>query len=409
MTCVLSAVECLTPLGLSLDDSWDNLVKGRSGVGPLSRFSPEGQRLRGVPEIIAAAQLPVTFDALWDLGPKTGKWLEPGYLATALVIHRLMAQIEAAGGSLVDSPTAIIGATALGGQASLAEVARSGRPEARLILNQCQNVAGATVVSRWGLRGPSFSIEAACASSLQAILVAAALIEARAVPAALIYAHEFPVHSMGLAEFAWIGALWSPRRDDDWPVSEASRPFSQGRRGFVLGEGAGALLLASPEFARQRRLPHLATLRGSAGTTDCTYPTKSDTASIVSCIREALSNSGEAVDNISAVSAHATSTPVGDRAEAEALFQIFGSTEPYVFANKGQLGHALGAAGLLQIAIAAHVISKGLAPPSSPLVPDPELPRLHLCNTAQRMSNPLLLVNAFGFGGTNAAVVLGPP
>jgi 3-oxoacyl-[acyl-carrier-protein] synthase II len=219
---------------------------------------------------------------------------------------------------------------------------------------------------------------------------------------------EAPITRIGLASFATMRAL-STRNDEP---DRASRPFDRGRDGFVIGEGAAVFVLEAEEHARARGAAVRAHVMGYAATGDAAHiaqPTE-NAEGAQRCMRGAIEDAGLEPADIGYVNAHATSTPAGDPSESRAIRAVFGShTDALpVSATKSMTGHLLGAAGAVEAAFCVRALETGLLPPTTNLDdPDPECPLDHVAQTARAANPSTALSNSFGFGGTNAALVLG--
>jgi 3-oxoacyl-[acyl-carrier-protein] synthase II len=270
------------------------------------------------------------------------------------------------------------------------------------------NMASGYVAIRHGLRGPNLCHTAACASGAQGIGEAARRIERGDADLMLAGGSEAANTSLGVAAFAAMRAL-STRNDDP---TRASRPFDRDRDGFVIAEGAAVLVLESLEHARARGARVRAELLGYAATADAVHMAapSDDGEGAARCMRLALADAGlepEAVDHLNA---HATSTPAGDLAEARAIRQVFGAHVERlpVSATKSMTGHLLGAAGALEALLCVRALETGWLPPTTNLEhPDPECALDHVVGEPRRAAIRVALSNSFGFGGTNASLVLG--
>ncbi len=219
---------------------------------------------------------------------------------------------------------------------------------------------------------------------------------------------EAPITAVGVAGFAAMRAL-STRNDD---VQAASRPFDRGRDGFVMGEGAGVLVLETEEHARARGAKTLGLLLGYAATCDAAHiaqPTENSEGA-QRCMRLALADAGLEPGEIDYLNAHATSTPMGDTSEVRAIRAVFGShaDQIAVSATKSMTGHLLGAAGAVEAILTLRALQTGILPPTINLdSPDLECQLDHVANKARQQRIRVALSNSFGFGGTNAALIFG--
>ncbi|GAA2280793.1 MULTISPECIES: beta-ketoacyl-[acyl-carrier-protein] synthase family protein [Kitasatospora] len=266
------------------------------------------------------------------------------------------------------------------------------------------NMAVGTIASRYGITGPCHTVVSACASGAVAIGVARDLLRSGACDTVIACGTEAAVVPVVVSGFARMGAL--SKRDDP----RASRPFDADRDGFVVSEGAAALVLERPEAAARRRAAELGRVLGYGCTTDAHHPVqpRPDGAQAEAAVRQALTDAGLRPEAVDHVNAHGTSTPLNDRVESELLARLF-PHGPSVTANKGVLGHSLGAAGALEAVLSLCALRAGLVPPvANTEKADPQLPELDLVLGGPRRQSPsVVLSNSFGFGGANCALILG--
>jgi 3-oxoacyl-[acyl-carrier-protein] synthase II len=241
--------------------------------------------------------------------------------------------------------------------------------------------------------------------------MASQAIQAGMIDLALVVGYEFPLMPASVGGLDWINALY--RRDQPadraWDDSaRASRPLSRDRRGFVLAEGAGAVLVCGTDYALARGWPVQAYLRGAFSNSDADHLTRISRDNITTCMRQALADASCPADEVGCVNAHATSTPIGDAAELGALAAVFGErlAEIPVVANKSQIGHTLGASTILALGFALRGMREGVVLPTLNHVPDPDLPAAWVPTSAIEHAHQVTLLNSFGFGGTNVSLVL---
>lgn len=278
----------------------------------------------------------------------------------------------------------------------------------RLVPMIMGNAGAAGISMRFGFRGPCETIVTACAAGTQSIGYAMWLIRTGRCDAVITGSSEAaatPVDGMapiGIAAFSNMTAL---------STSGNSRPFDRRRDGFVIGEGAGALVIEELDHAKARGARIYAELMGSASTADAyhiTAPAPGGTGAI-NCMELALEDAGITTADVAHINAHGTSTPLNDLAEAEAIEKVFGRPGPPVTSIKGVLGHSLGAAGALEAVASVMTIERGQIPPTAGLEEqDPEI-HLDIVTGAPRPFTPgPVLSNSFGFGGHNGCLVFGP-
>ena len=405
------AYDCLSPLGTTLSATWKELVNNRSGVTRIERYDPSRETLAGVSSIAFAGQVPLTYAEMagarerWDRSP------EPSAHCVRTVCARVLAEIGFDVARYDPQRIALFGATALTAQISQHALTTTGRPYVNFILNQCHNIPLAMVAKEFGLQGPSFSIGGACASGNHALFLAYHFIKTGLVDCALVAGFEFPLLPICVGGFEWLRALYKrDKREDrayDHPEA-ASRPFSRDRRGFVLAEAVGAVFLSGVEYARRAAWPVKGIIEGGYMNSDGDHLTRMSPRNIAVCMRAAIHAAGRHPDDIECVNAHATSTPVGDAAELRGLREVFGDrlTEIPVVANKSQLGHSLGASAVLELMFAVEGMNAGVVLPTLNHVRDPDLPDAFIPPAAIEYEHRATLLNSFGFGGTNASLVV---
>ena len=404
---VVTGLGAVTPLGVDVDSTWEAACEGRSGIRTVTRFDASGFPVR------FAGEVPGDVD-LGDLPFKEARRLDRVIALSLAASHQAAvdAGLEPGVGDR-DRMGAAIG-SGIGGIETLQEAHRAlfAKGPKRvgpftLPMAIC-NMSSGYVAIRQDLRGPNLSPVAACASGANAIGQAARVIERGDADVMLAGGAEAPVTEIGLAAFASMRAL-SLRND---AVEAASRPFDRGRDGFVMGEGAAVLVLEAEQHALARGARPLARVLGYGATADAAYiatPTE-DAEGAQRCMTLALADAGVTIEQVDYLNAHATSTPAGDVAEARAIRAVFGRglDSLAVSSTKGMTGHLLGAAGALEALLCVRALQTGVIPPTINLDdPDPDCELDHVANKARRARLRVALSNSFGFGGTNASLVLG--
>jgi 3-oxoacyl-[acyl-carrier-protein] synthase II len=270
------------------------------------------------------------------------------------------------------------------------------------------NMSSGYAAMRHDLRGPNLGVAGACASGTHGIGGAARVIERGDADVMVAGGAEAPVTGLTVAGFANMRVL-STRNDD---CQAASRPFDLDRDGFVVGEGAAALVLEELEYARARGARILAHVLGYGATADAGHiaqPTE-DAEGAQRCMRLALADADLSPTDVDHLNPHATSTPVGDAAEARAIRGVFGrhADQIPVSATKSMTGHLLGASGAVEALLCVSVLETGVMPPTINLDrPDPECDLDHVANKARQQQARVEMSNSFGFGGTNATLIFG--
>ena len=406
---VVTGLGLVTALGNDVASTWQGLVEGRPGVTAITRFDPARLDARIAAEVH-------DFDPSGVLDRKEQRRTDR-FVQLTLVAGRQA--LDAAGlpgrldGALAERSGAFIG-TGFGGIISFFEQARilAERGPDRLspffVPTVIANLAAGQAAISFGTLGPNLATVSACASGGHAIGEAWETIRRGDADLMLAGGAEAPIHEGAVGGFAAMRAL-STRND---APEAASRPFDRGRDGFVLGEGAGMLVLEALEHASARGAEPLAEIVGYGATADGSHITlpAPGGAGAVRAVRRALEKAGlppEAVDHLNA---HATSTGEGDRAELEAIRTVFGPHAPKVSvtANKSMLGHTLGAAGAIEAATTVLALRGGCIPPTINLhEPDEAAEGLDLTpGVARRRELDVAVSTSFGFGGQNSALVL---
>ena len=405
---VVTGMGAVTPLGNDVQTFWSRLVRGESGVRRIQNFDPERVTSKVAGEV-------VDFDPSGVLDRKEIR-RNDRYTQFALVAGReAMDQAglpEKLEGDLADRTGTIIG-SGLGGSGTLMEQLsiNATRGPDRLspffIPMAIANMASGQAAISFGARGPNFATVSACATAGHALGEAAEMIRRDDADVVLAGGTEAPVVEALVGAFAAMRAL-STRNDDP---AGASRPFDQGRDGFVIAEGAAILVLEELDHARRRGARILAELVGYGATADAVHITlpAPGGAGGVRAARRALEKAGMRPDEIDHVSAHATSTPEGDPAELAAFQTVFGdhASKVSITATKGAIGHTLGAAGGIGAVATISAMNEGCVPPTLNLTnPAPEMGDLDLTPLQSRSRDiRAALVNAFGFGGQNAVLI----
>lgn len=400
---VITGIGAVTPIGLTFDESWTALLAGASGIGPITRFDPAGLRWRIAGEVNE-------FDPVGLLSERERRRLD---LFIQYSVVAALAAADDAGfdpGSATDpGRVAVCVGTARGGIATIEEnvrrLATGRRASAYSMPASTPFMATAAICRKLHITGPSLGISTACSSGAHALVTAAARIQSGAVDVVLAGGTEAPITPVAVAGYGEARALSRKNFDPEG----ACRPFCRDRDGFVLAEGATLLVLESMDHAQSRGALILAEIAGSGTSSDAYDETRPDPDGAARAIGAALKAAQTGADEVGAVSAHGTGTPVGDRSEATALRIVFGERmkDLPVYAVKSVTGHLLGASGALEAAFAVRALREGTVPPSRNFAPLDETLGLAGIDAAPReLRAGCVLCNSFGFGGGNAAIVL---
>lgn len=401
-----AAVTCL---GRDLDATWAGLIAGESGIRRHASLPPERflQDIAGIVEPFGPGS-PGEDPALSRLGARS---IHLGLAAA----RSAWADAGLDGLGFDPDRAALIVGSAMGGLDLLdAEAARAaGRKNLAtspyLIPGLIINQTAGQIAQQLGLHGPSLAPANACASGGHAMAIGAMLLRAGEADLALCGAAESVFTPAVVNGFATMKALFARKGDDRGAEdpSQASRPFSADRAGFVLSEGAGMLVLATESTAKRMGLEPLAELRGWAMNSDGHHMALPDSDRIARCLRMALERSGIEPDAVDYYNAHGTSTAVNDRLETGAIREVFGphADRLAVSSVKGALGHGLGAASAIEAAVCVRSIRERMIPPTINYRPDPELTLDYVPGQGRPARIGAALSASFGFGGTNNALV----
>jgi 3-oxoacyl-[acyl-carrier-protein] synthase II len=392
-------------LGIGTEESWKNLVAGVSGVGPITHFDPAGFDCKIAGEV-------KNFDPfLWiekkEL-KKMGRFIQ-------LALAGADFAVKMSGWKKEDSDLDEVGVYVSSGIGGFDIIEREhikliqggpNRISPFFIPSAIVNLASGHISIRYGARGPNSATATACSASAHAIGDSFKIIERGAAEMMICGGTEATITPMGVGGFASMKAL-STRNDDP---AHASRPFDAGRDGFVVGEGAGILILETLEHAQKRHASILAEIVGYGMSGDAYHITQpaenGDGAYRV--MKAAIKDAKLAPEDIGYVNAHGTSTPIGDAIETRALKRLFGERAKKVpiSSTKSMTGHLLGGAGGLEAGISVLALRDQILPPTiNQETPDPECDLDYIPNVARKASVEYALSNSFGFGGTNAALI----
>ncbi len=404
---VVTGMGAVTPVGNDVPTFWQALLAGHSGAGPITLYDASDQPVRIAAEV-------KNFDAEALLGRKEAKRTDR---FTQLV---LVAAAEAiADARLTFNPGAdnrhvgVLIGTGIGGIATLlenAEVMRERGPRrvsALMVPMMMPNAGAGQIAIKYGLRGPALSLASACATGNNAIGEAMEYIRRGTTEVMICGGGESVMHPLALAAFSSMGAV-SHRNDEP---KRASRPFDANRDGFVMGEGAGVLILESLEHAQKRGAHIYAEVIGYGASCDAFHITAPDEngEGAVLAMEAALRDAGLPPTEIDYINAHGTSTPLNDRIETLAIHKVFGdhARRLPISATKSMLGHLMGAAGAVEAIACIKSLETGwIHPTINYETPDPECDLDYVPNQA-RLTNPrTILSNSFGFGGHNATIIL---
>ncbi len=401
--------DAVSPLGVDMETQWMRAVCGLSGIGALTRFPLR----EGSPVKIAGQVGDIDTDAYPFLKARDmALWTSPVFSHAMLVVHRALAK---SGIEITDDMAHRVAVTFSSAVGGLDAVIRADRmwvsggklPHPFTNANSCINMAGGKISIMTGATGPITSTITACATGSTSMIIGAMFIEQDMADVVICGAVDFPLVEAILGGFYTMNGAYRPKEGQpEEPPEKASRPFSINRRGFVVSEGAGAVIIASRKFAKARGLEPRMEMAGWAMTSDARHFVAPNLETVRRCIGESIVHAGLQPGDIDAVNAHGTSTKIGDKVEGDALRDIFGACMPPVSANKSQTGHAMGASSAIEIILAMEGMLKNTVLPTINYSPDPGIAIDCVPEGARKVVQEHVLKNAFGFGGCNSCIVL---
>lgn len=401
---VVTGVGVISPIGIGKDTFWSNLINGVSGVGPITRFDASDY-----PSKIAAEVRDFAPEAFIDKreARRMDRYTQFAVAAAQMAIEDARLEI----GSEDPERIAVVAGSGIGGiETFVTEFEKllafgPRRVSPAFIPMMISNIAAGQIAITCGVRGPNLSVATACATSSHAIGEAARIIRSREADAAIAGGSEAAIVPLGVAGFCANRAL-STRND---LPEEASCPFDKRRDGFVMGEGAGMLILETLEHAQARGARIYAELVGFGMSADAYHIVAPDPngAGAIQAMRRALSMAGLRPDEVDYVNAHGTSTPIGDKVETLAIKEAFGehAYKLKVSSTKSMTGHLLGAAGAVEAVATVLTLQQQMIPPTTNYVePDPDCDLDYVPNTAVNARVNVAISNSFGFGGQNSVL-----
>ncbi len=402
----MTGLGAVTPIGNDARAMWRAAVAGESGVDFIRAFDASGFPVRIAAEV-------KDFDASAIASPKEVRKLERNVLI-ALAAAREAVRDAGLDGAYDPGRVGILLGSAIGGVIGIAEQTEvlrargADRVAPTFIPSVLVDAASGQLAISLGYRGPNYAPVSACATGSHAVGEAAELIRRGAADAVLAGGTEACVHPLILAGFCAMRGLAA---EEEYPP-RASRPFDATRAGFVIGEGAGVLVLEELEAARARGATVYAEILGYGASNDAHHMAQPDPESVgvAEMMRSALERSGVAPERVGYINAHGTSTPQGDLAETKAIKEVFGdhAYELAVSSTKSVTGHCFGAAGAIEAMMCVLAIHEGVLPPTANYEhPDPDCDLDYVPNVARATRVDVALSNAMGLGGHNGCVLVG--
>jgi len=402
---VITGMGCISPVGNNVADTWKSILEGKSGAALITKFDTSLQKTKFAAEVKG-------FDAAAMFGTRDARRMDR---FTQFAIASAM-EAQAQSGLIIDDSNrdrigAVIG-TGIGGISTLieqADVMRERGPDRVspfLVPMMISDSAAGMLAIRFGVRGPNMALATACASGNNAIGEALEMLRRGAADVMFAGASEAALIPVAMAGMNVMTAL-STRNDDP---QAASRPFDKDRDGFLMGEGAGMIVLETLEHARARGANILAEVTGYGTTDDAHHisaPAENGAGAAMS-MKLALENAGLTIDDIGYINAHGTSTPLNDKSETAAIKTVFGE-QAYqipVSSTKSMTGHLLGASGAVEATFCVMAIRDQILPATiNYQTPDPDCDLDYVPNQPRQASPKHVMSNSFGFGGHNATLV----
>ena len=403
---VITGMGTVNPLGVTVEESWQNAINGISGVAPITLFDPAPLNVHFAAEV-------KNFDPEKYMDAKEARRRDR---FEQFGVAAAKDAIASSGLEVTDANSGRIGvlvSSAIGGIKSLSEAVIINYTEGPrrvspfLIPMLMPNGAAGMIAIEHQIKGPCFSVASACASGSDGIGTAFLMLKAGMVDAALAGAAEMTICSVGVAAFDRVGAR--SRRNDDF--SMPPQPFDKNRDGLVMGEGAAVLVLERESHAKKRGANILAELAGYGATADAFHVTAPHENGVggAAAMRMALESAQANVDELGYINAHGTGTPLNDQSETRAIKAAFGE-QAYqipISSTKSMTGHMMGATGALEAIFCTQAVRQGILPPTIHYeTPDPECDLDCIPNRAREKKITLALSNAFGFGGHNAVLAI---
>ncbi len=403
---VVTGMGAVTPLGSSVEQFWDGLVAGRSGIGPITLCDTTRYPTRIAGEV-------------WDFEPdkyinsresrRMARFSQVSLAAAYMAMEDASLDLEREDAERIG----VLLGNGAGGLSTTQDACADMTVKGAMRINpffipmMLPNMASANVARLVGAKGYNSTVVTACAASNQAIGEAAEAIRRGAVDVVLAGGSEASISEIGLSGFCILKALSTHNEEPE----KASRPFDANRDGFVPAEGAGILILESLEHALERGATILAEVAGYGASSDAFHAVQPDETGegASRAMRWALANAGITTDDVDYINAHGTSTPLNDAVETMAIKSVFGELAYSVpiSSTKSMIGHALGGAGALEAVACVKTILDGIIHPTvNQENPDPACDLDYVPNVARRQSVDVVLSNSFGFGGQNTCIVL---
>ncbi len=403
---VMTGLGCISPLGLNLNETWAALLAGKSGAGPITRFDASKHKTRFAAEVKG-------FDPVALFGTREARKMDRFAQFAIAAAQEALDQSGLQINEVNRDRIGVVIGTGIGGITTMIENYEAlnergpDRVSPFLIPMMISDSAAGMLAIRIGARGPNMALATACASGSNAIGEAAEMIWRGSADAMLVGASESAVVPLAMAGMNVMTAL-STRNDSP---ETASRPFDKNRDGFLMGEGAGMVVLESLESAQARGAKILCEFSGYGASDDAYHisaPAENGAGAAIS-MKLALEHAGLKPEDIGYINAHGTSTQLNDKSETAAIKTVFGeyAYKVPISSTKSMTGHLLGASGAVEAAICAKVLAENILPPTINYeTPDPVCDLDYVPNTPRSAKPRHVMSNSFGFGGHNATIIM---
>jgi len=403
---VITGLGSIAPNGNNVKEFWENISSGISGIKPITYYDASDHKVRIAGELNQ-------FNPELVLNAKEIRKLDPFSIYAIIATHEAISMagidpekidLDRAG---VTIGTGVGGIQTLEEQHAVINNRGSRRVSPQFVPKMIANIAGGHLSMRMGFRGPNQTVTSACASATDAIGIAMRLILSGDADLMITGGTEASITPLTIAGFANMRALSQNNSEPE----KASRPFDNDRDGFVLGEGAGILIIEAESHAKNRGANILAELAGYGSTDDAFHITQPSPGGLgaLKAMERAINDAKLNFNQIDYINAHGTSTPFNDKNESSAILQLFQehSKKLKISSSKSMTGHLLGAAGGIEAVVTVKAINEQILPPTINYhTPDPECPLDYIPNIAQDHKVNAALSNTFGFGGHNAVICI---
>jgi 3-oxoacyl-[acyl-carrier-protein] synthase II len=403
---LITGIGAVSPLGLTVKETWENAVNGVSGVGPITAFDSSDLLIHIACEVKG-------FNPENYMSAREVRRRDRFEQLAAAAVQEAVGQSGLCKENVDPQRVGVVISSAIGGLHALrdAVLAAEGDNPRHIspfaIPMLMSNGASGMVAIDYGFQGPSFSVGSACASSADGIGMAWLMLRSGMVDAMITGGAEAPISTVGVAAFDRLGAM--SRRNGDYSMTP--QPFDLNRDGLVMGEGAGILILETESHAKKRGAEIIAELAGYAATADAfhiTAPAEDGSGGMYAMLN-ALQIAGTNLDEVSYINAHGTATQLNDLSETRAIKACFGDLAYNipVSSTKSMTGHMMGATGALEAIFCIKTIQESVIPPTIHYqTPDPQCDLDYVPNQARQVNVEVAISNAFGFGGHNAVLVV---